>query len=668
MSGTYFSVGDKVNIKQTDIEIKCEGSDQFAENQVIGIFIPPSVSLYSGKDTTLNFDVLIKQTGDTPTKVVLDAITGANGLFSKCTVYAGNRTQILETLDHYSTWCSVKYSYDTNESIRSRRAVVEGCGEWMPSSRGTFGTSKSVQNNHMYSPYIEQANKDVDPTTTITSASPFIKASVSIPIHTGLFQQNTKAVPNLLMQGTYLELTCESYAKVFRVLDGTARHRRTALNPVFYGVSTGGLGWGGTTAVASSSIDAGGTTYNNGTFTNVATTSDGSGTGCTLDITVAGGIITVADINQGGIDYDVGDTLVPDATDIGAGDGALDITVGSIGSASVNAFWTQKWNSQLDPQHSPFQVGQRLALYDLTSNTTATFTPDLVVTSIEAGGDPDYPIKYNVNSCAPDVDIESTTLTAPEWVVIQHPDTLTPTYELSNVRLVVRQLEVDGYEQSMMKKMKSGGQILYDIPSVACVLTSATKGELQTSMPISCEHAKARSIVSVPTDNEKVYTIKENCDSNGTYIIDQLEFNPSSQDHAITNHSDRSGVSGIGDFLSSYNYIVSGKTQPSRKVNTNKSSSRDKGMNMEHISELEKGLMQSHGVVPRSFAQFKSNFCVARALTLDPNTIFNGIGEDIRLVCRYEETTQPQKNKLWKHFISHIKTVSIEGANIQVQN
>jgi len=138
-------------------------------------------------------------------------------------------------------------------------------------------------------------------------------------------------------------------------------------------------------------------------------------------------------------------------------------------------------------------------------------------------------------------------------------------------------------------------------------------------------------------------------------------------DHGIANHSDRSGVSGIGDFLSSYNYIIDQKIFPSRKCNTNKSSSRDKGMNMEHITELEKALQQSHGATPRSFSAFKSNFLIGRALTLDPNTIYDGRGKDVRLVCRYEEATQPQKNKLWKHFISHIKTLSVEGADIQVQ-
>ena len=748
MSGTYWSVGDKVNIKQTDIEIKCEGSDEFTENQVIGIFIPPSVSLYSGKDTTLNFDVLIEQVGDTPAKCVLDSITGANGLFSKCVVYAGNRTQVIESLDHYSSWCSIKYSYNTNDSVRSRRAVVEGCGEWLPSSRGTLGTEKSIQNNHMYSPYVEQGNKDLDPTTEITAKCPYTKASVSIPIHMGLFSANPKAVPNLALQGTYLELTCESHARVFRTLDSTALNRKQALNPVFYGIDTGRGGWAGATGVVSFTRTDDGTGYNNGTFTDVSTTTDGNGTGLTCDITIAGGVLTDIAVSDAGISYNTGDSVVLDAGVIGAGNGDMDLSVNAIGGIAQSAFWTQPANSQLDPQHSPFQVGQKLKMLAMSSSlfvvnagtgytngtytdvatttsgagsgmtlnitiaggvltrvnvvktgtgyaiddeidpdpavigagnddlalevdslagSSATFTPDLEITSIEDGGDPSRPIKYNVNATTPDVDIISTTNDAPQWVVYSEPTTLNPSYKLSNVRLVVRQLEVNGYEKDMMSKMKSGGKIMYDVPSVSCVLTSATKGELQTSLSIPCEHAKARAILSLSTDNEKIYTTKENCDGSTTYLIDELGFNPSSEDKCIKNHSDRSGVSGIGDYLSSYNYIIDQRITPSKKVNTNKSSSKDKGMNMDHIIELEKALKQSHGTTPRSFSAFKSNFCLGRALTLDPNTIYDGRGRDIRLVARYEETTQPQHNKLWKHFISHVKVLTLGSQDIQVE-
>jgi len=759
MSGTYWSVGDKVNIKQSDIEIKCEGADEFEENQVIGVFIPPSVSLYSGKDTTLNFDVLIEHdtsaATELPTKLVLDSITGANGLFSKCVVYAGNRTQVIETLDHYSSFVSIKYSYDTNDSMRSRRAVVEGCGEWLPSSRGTLGTSKSVQANQMYSPFMEQANRELPPTTTLDASNKpgFIKASVSIPIHMGMFSNNSKAVPNVLLNGTYLEFTCESNARVLRVLDSTASVRRQALNPVFYGVDTAGTGFLATD-VATASISNPGAGYTATTTFTVATTG-GTGSGATFDITSDGsGVITTIAIKTAGSGYTAGDTLT--CANVGSATTDCEIDVDTLGATQTSLFTTGQ-NSQLNPQHSPFQIGQQLSCVNLSNGDEATFTPPLVIDSIQDGGGTgiSHPVKYGFTACQSDKDITSTlagadkvsisnvgagytpntvfkavaqqgattpaggtgatfnvytdgggdvvdvvvvdpgsgyavnnlitlatgtggattdavikvesVVSVPEWVLIAKQGALTtPKYKLSKVRLVVRQLEVPGYEQSVIKKMKSGGQILYDVPSVACVIGSATKGELQTALSIPCEHAKARSIISMPTDNDKIYTMAENVDSDSTYLIDTLEFNPKSTTQGVNHFSDRSSVSGIGDFLTSYNYIIDQKIVPSRKVSTAKSSSRDKGMNMDHIIELEKSINQSHGMVARCFSSFKSNFLLGRALTLDENTIYDGRGKDIRLVCRYEEATTPQKNKLWKHFISHTKTLQIEGANINV--
>ncbi len=672
MSGTYWSVGDKVNIGQTDVEIKCEGADQFKENQVIGIYVPPSVGFFSGKDTTLNFDVEIQYPSGKPTKWAIDSVTGANGLFSKCVVYAGNRQTVLETLDHYSSWCSVKYSYDTNDSMKSRRAMVEGCGEWLPSSRGDMGSRKSIQNNHMYSPFIEQANFQGEPTATISSKCEFKKASVSIPIHMGMFANNSKAVPNVLMNGCYLELTCESNSRVFRVLDSTTQFRKPALNPSWWGVDTDANGFSAS-SVKALSLDAGGTGYNNGTFTNVSTTvSPAGGTGLTVDLVVGGGIITSVTINQPGSGYASADEITP-ATDEGGGSGiggtgtGLDIKVDTIG-AELTSFLTGQFNSQNDPQHSPFQVGEQVGFLQLSTGDTEEGSQPIVITSIENGGDTKHPIKYNVSgvAVASKVVLNASPETAPDWVVYSVRATdVAPTYQLTNVRMVVRQLNIDGYEAGVMSKMKSGGQILYDIPSVACVVASATKGELQASISIPCEHSKARSILCMPTDNEKTYSIKENSDSASTYLIDSLEYNPQSTSKAIDLRSDRSGVSGIGDYLSSYNFVIDQKIVPSRKVNTDKSSSKDKGMNADHIIELQNALQQSHGTPPRSVASFRSNFLVGRALTLDENTVYNGIGKDVRLLVRYEGT-QPDHNKLWKNFISHVKTVSIQGDSINV--
>ncbi len=588
MSGSYWGVGDKVNINQTDIEIKCEGADEFRENQVIGIYIPPSVKFFSGKDTTLNFDVEVDYTSsatNTPCKWLLDAVTGANGLFSKCVVYAGNRQTVLETLDHYGSWCSVKYDYDTNDSIRSRRAVSEGCGEWMPQSRGECGTSKSIQNNTIFNQYNKQSNFGVEPTEAILTEGTTTKASVSIPIHMGLFGNNDKAVPNVLLNGCYLELTCESYAKIFRMFDGVNKFNRTALNPMFHSLDGAGQQW-------------------------------------------------------------------------------------AIGSGQTE-FYISKLNMMKNPQHCPFQVGATIGMVNLNDGTTVGWTNPIKIGSI-ADGTADAPIKLNLDisggAPAPDQVVSfNTGAGAPNFALyLDNNAGVDPKYKISNVRLVVRQLDIADYEKSMMSRMKDGGVVQFDVPSVACGLTSATKNELQATLSVPMEFSKCRSVVAMPSDNEKVYTVAENCQSASTYAIDTLEFNPKATDHMTTNHSNRSHVTGIGDYLTSYNWIIDNKIVPSRKVNTDKSSSKTQGANADHLIELEKSLNQSHSTPCRSLSAFKSNFLVGRALTLDDNTVFNGIGKDVRLMARYEGTT-PDKNKLWKFFVSHIKTVMIKGDSINVQ-
>jgi hypothetical protein len=62
---------------------------------------------------------------------------------------------------------------------------------------------------------------------------------------------------------------------------------------------------------------------------------------------------------------------------------------------------------------------------------------------------------------------------------------------------------------------------------------------------------------------------------------------------------------------------------------------------------------------------YKSQFLIGRALTLDENTIYDGRGKDFRLVLRYG--AGQEKNKLHKIFISHIKTINIEGDSMVVE-
>ncbi len=89
-------------------------------------------------------------------------------------------------------------------------------------------------------------------------------------------------------------------------------------------------------AVDAVHIDNNGVDYTPGTFNNVATTG-GTGTGCTLNITVgAGGTVTTATVNTSGTGYSQDDALVPDAT-IGEGE-ELVILVDELGGGTDGAY------------------------------------------------------------------------------------------------------------------------------------------------------------------------------------------------------------------------------------------------------------------------------------------------------------------------------------------
>ena len=63
------------------------------------------------------------------------------------------------------------------------------------------------------------------------------------------------------------------------------------------------------------------TGYTDGSYTNVASTTNGSGTGATFDVTISGGDITACVVNAGGKGYKRGETITLATTNIGSGSG-----------------------------------------------------------------------------------------------------------------------------------------------------------------------------------------------------------------------------------------------------------------------------------------------------------------------------------------------------------
>ena len=68
-----------------------------------------------------------------------------------------------------------------------------------------------------------------------------------------------------------------------------------------------------------------------------------------------------------------------------------------------------------------------------------------------------------------------------------------------------------------------------------------------------------------------------------------------------------------------------------------------------------------------SFKDYKKNFIIGRALAMDANTIYTGIGVDTRLLLQYEGGDAASRvNTLWKNFVYHIKTISIKGDGLTI--
>lgn len=586
---SFWRAGDKINLEQTEVEISAENGVNFSENNVIGIYIPPNIRFFSGKESRLSFDVELAPDTTAPftaTALMLDGNIGGQSLFSKCRVYAGNRAQLIEELDDIDTYVAVKYSYESNDSIRNKRACTEGCSVWVPECRSTTGCLKSNQCDVMTNPYFEQRFHGVSRLTGVgvtgdiqTIADKMQKAHIEMPLHMGCFANNSKAFPNVLTDGLYVELTCAPARKVMRTLDTVSIHRDIFNNPLFNGAGTTGTSW----------------------------------------------------------------------TPAGAADNEI--------------FFDNSVNMQIDAQHFPFVVGETLGAINKTTGAVVAW---------DAGAGP--PVIESITTVAGEVKITLVTATKPVAVSLDpaaaecwfYSDSLNqagaynPSYTISDMKMIVHRVDVGSeYENGMMAKMKSGGVISFDIPSVQCHKNSILAADRQATINLNIDHAKARSIISVPTD-ANIYDAQKSISGDGTYEY--------YSDTVTSWRSDSTGLTGCGNRLKSYNYQLNGMLVPSRAVSTANTSAAAGGIDGEAILELEKALLGA-SILPLSFKDYKKNFCIGRVLAMDSNTVYDGRGVDTRLLLQYDgAAVGTDVPTLWKHYVSHIKTLEIKGDGLTVLN
>jgi hypothetical protein len=243
---SYWKVDDTMRIGQRFVSIPSENGLEYSPEQKIQIFVDPSTKFMSGQDSYLDFNFKIKLPSGSPvpTKLALDQM-GGSALIKNIRIYDGSRGTILEELDSYSSLCSVRYDYDTDDSQRNFRALREGAGVHTPGNRGSRGTSQSVMADTLTSPYFKKVEGNQVATDTWTDDA-FLTAKLCIPLHTGIFAQNSHIFPVMMTNGLYIEIDTPPAGEVLKQLDSVIRTRRTKLNPYFHSLNgslTGADDW-----------------------------------------------------------------------------------------------------------------------------------------------------------------------------------------------------------------------------------------------------------------------------------------------------------------------------------------------------------------------------------------------------------------------------------------
>ncbi len=229
---SYWSVDDTMRIGKKYVSIPSENGLSYSENQKVQIYVGPETKYMDGHDSYLEFDFKIdKPAASVPTRLVLDKM-GGNALIKNIRIYDGTRAQLLEEFDSYSSLCSVRYDYDTDDSMRNFRSLREGAGAHNLANRGTEGTTRSVMANTVNGPY----NRILEGNQTAES-DPGITAKLCIPLQTGIFAHNEHIFPVMMTNGLYIEIDLAPASEVIKQLDSVLGNVRTRLNPYFHSLN-----------------------------------------------------------------------------------------------------------------------------------------------------------------------------------------------------------------------------------------------------------------------------------------------------------------------------------------------------------------------------------------------------------------------------------------------
>tara|TARA_R110000824_G_scaffold13440_1_gene58569 strand:+ start:1487 stop:3295 length:1809 start_codon:yes stop_codon:yes gene_type:complete len=355
-------------------------------------------------------------------------------------------------------------------------------------------------------------------------------------------------------------------------------------------------------------------------------------------------------------------------------------TTGGIGSAdtgsngSFTTFYLRRDNQQGTGGvvgNCPFVVGQDVVLADINDSAvvlaSGSGSAQTKITSIVYDASTSPPmLAVTVNASM--FNKSGAPILINEAVLAQDTRTVAykPTYTISDTELIVQQVQMpDGFKARMIGMLKEGGTLNYDFLSATNYKFSQLAGDTVANIRLPVNESRAKAIFMIPTDASQ-YTPEASMNACGTYFIEPA----GAVDGAMADieiHSTRSGLVGIADYIRDYQILYDGKLNPTRPVPCGKISDRV-SIEQQPLIELEKALAMG-GIHPLSFAKFRENFCIGRALSLQDG-VADLRGKDFSLQVQYDlpDAGEPgAKNKLWMNWVSHLRRIVVRGDAISLE-
>lgn len=602
---SYWKNEELESVKQTQRAISSRNGLSYSGGQRVEIEVPPSIKLFDGRKSYLNFEVKLSlPSGGAPTRLTLDPVIGGQSLIKNIRIFSngsvgGGRT-LLEEITDYNVKVALQYDYDADDSLRKMRALKEGALINNPSNRGTAGTSTSYLSDTKTNPYFQGEGEDY---TDAFADAKFLKQKISIPLHTGIFADSMKAFPNALVGGLLVECDIEQPERCVKQLDSVSKNRRTRLNPVFAGVDlgTGLVAW----------------RNNNATDQNTA-----------LWVKFDNNNVSVENFP-----FVVGEKI-----GICKKDTPTDI-VNIVDTATGDESHLIITGIERDTAHSNYI---KISYAQAQNSSTDSFSVAIDDTFVLYSASVDNARPTTANT-------------------LEALDSYSVGMALSNVQLVVQSLELSPQsEKQMMDGLKNNGSMELDILSCTNYKHSLLKENRQATINLPLSNTRAKSVVVVPTD-AGVYNSAQLIGAIGTYIEEQK----TAQDvFDVILHSNRSGLVGCIDGATDYIMNISDQLVPSRPVSVAKA---NKGLSIsaQHLTELEKSLSQA-SIVPRSFSEYNRNFCFGRAYSSGMG-VMNLRNRTNQIQLSYNETTAPSVNKLLMCLVFHQRKIVVSQNSISVE-